>query len=146
MLTATNDKARVHPASLKSNPWPSMTEHNCSRHRYVDTRPKSVTQGSVLNSAARSLTAHRLLHKLTKYKRPRRLEPGPVTREENAAPHHEWDNTIKAFRSFKADLRLLTPPSRPSSSISSDSLWTTKSGRCITSTWMPHSVPVCAQP
>src|SRR6516164_2490 len=66
--------------------------------------------------------------------------------EENAAPHHLWDNTIKAFRSFKADLRLLTPPSRPSSSISSDSLWTTKSGRCITSTWMPHSVPACAGP
>src|SRR5262249_36966263 len=39
--------------------------------------------------------------------------------EENAAPHHVWDNTIKAFRSFKADLRLLTPPSRPSSPIRS---------------------------
>ena len=26
MLTATNDKARVHPASLKSNPWPPVTE------------------------------------------------------------------------------------------------------------------------
>src|SRR6516164_2586821 len=23
----------------------------------------------------------------------------------NAAPHHEWDSTIKAFRSFKANLR-----------------------------------------
>jgi len=22
-------------------------------------------------------------------------------------PHHEWDSTIKAFRSFKANLRLL---------------------------------------
>ena len=31
-------------------------------------------------------------------------------------------------------------PSRPSSSISSDSLWTTKSSRGITSTWTTHSV------
>jgi hypothetical protein len=33
------------------------------------------------------------------------LEPGPVIQEENAAPHHEWDSTIRAFRSFKANLR-----------------------------------------
>jgi len=32
------------------------------------------------------------------------LEPGPVIQEENAAPHHEWDSTIEAFRLFKADL------------------------------------------
>jgi hypothetical protein len=33
------------------------------------------------------------------------LEPGSVTKEENAAPHHVWDSTIKAFHSFKANLR-----------------------------------------
>jgi hypothetical protein len=43
--------------------------------------------------------------RLAKYKRPQRWKPGPVIQEENAAPHHEWDSTIKAFRSFKANLR-----------------------------------------
>jgi hypothetical protein len=42
---------------------------------------------------------------LTKYKRPRRSKPGPVTKGGNAAPHHVWDSTTKAFRSFKANLR-----------------------------------------
>src|SRR6516164_6279098 len=51
MPTATNDKARVHPASLKSNPWPSMTENHCSRHSQIDTYPKSVMQGSLLRAA-----------------------------------------------------------------------------------------------
>jgi hypothetical protein len=44
---------------------------------------------------------------LAKYKRPRRWKPGPVTKEENAAPHHVRDSTIKAFRSFKANLRAI---------------------------------------
>ena len=37
MLTATNDKARVHPASLKSNPWPPVTEPllTSREYRYV---------------------------------------------------------------------------------------------------------------
>jgi hypothetical protein len=30
---------------------------------------------------------------------------GQLPREENAAPHHIWDSTIKGFRSFTANLR-----------------------------------------
>jgi hypothetical protein len=30
---------------------------------------------------------------------------GQLPREENAAPHHVWDSTIKGFRSFTANLR-----------------------------------------
>ena len=31
----------------------------------------------------------------------------PPINSYGSAPHHEWDSTIKAFRSFKANLRLL---------------------------------------
>jgi hypothetical protein len=37
-------------------------------------------------------------------RRPRRRKPGPVTKEENAAPHHVGDSTIKGFRLFAAKL------------------------------------------
>jgi hypothetical protein len=46
MLTATNDKARVHPASLKSNTWPSVTEPLLTS-QHINTHPKSVMQGSL---------------------------------------------------------------------------------------------------
>jgi hypothetical protein len=57
---------------------------------------QSARDGRVHDSRSR----HRLQEKAPA------LEPGPVAmEEEDAAPHHVWDSTIKVFRSFTANLR-----------------------------------------
>jgi len=54
MLTTTNDKARVHPASPhhRGRPW----RNDCSRHVCKITYPKSLMQGSLWPRLLRAAT------------------------------------------------------------------------------------------
>ena len=75
MLTATNDKARVHPASLKSNPWPPVTEPLLTSREY-----RYVSQVAYARPAfcAVPRVGREILLPLNKYPRIKERALGPI--------------------------------------------------------------------